>query len=197
MKRTLKKSQLPPSVRKAMKLTTTATIDIPKGRIITDLIGIDGGTHTGMVTWQFDPFNSDHDKMGIWHQGDFWSVYDMINDEYHPATAAIIIEDPNEIPPVWKKSGSKNKKTQEKIAQDVGKNKREASLLVKRFKQLDYLVVTVSPKGLGPKWSHNKFVNEMGVNIPELDLKKYNHVRDAARVLKSQHAFFKKALQSI
>ncbi len=183
-----------------MNLTTTANIVIERGRIITDVIGIDAGTNTGLVTWNFDPFQSENSCMGQWHQGDFWSVYDLIINGYHPTTTAIIIEDPNEIPPVWAKSGSKNQKTKDKISQDVGKNKREASLLVKRFEDKGFLTVPVSPKGLGPKWSHNKFVREMQLTSDAynvLDKKKYNHVRDAARILKSQLPFFKKALQSL
>ena len=123
--------------------------------------------------------------------GDFWSTYDYISRHRVSEELLIVIEDPNEMPPTFRrnlKPGGNVEKRMQKISQNVGMNKREASLLVKRLRDLGYQVVTPSPKGLGKKWNANRFCREMNVDDPvaqmEYEKQKWQHVFDAARLLK-------------
>ncbi len=189
MKKKIRKSQLPKSVR-ALMLPDEIEPD-PVIKNVADIlyvIGVDPGTHTGVVVWDLEL-----GRVIEWHLGDFWSAHDWMR-VYHSAETVLVIEDPNKIPPTFKRPGQKRKQM-EKIAGDVGKNKREASLLVKRFEEYGYQILTPSPQGLGPKYTIGEFLNKCGITntawLTKLKQKNHQHVWDGLRAVISQLRFFK------
>lgn len=163
------------------------TPDVSVVHRISKVIGVDAGSHTGVVYWHLE-----RGRVEDWHLGDFWSAHDWIR-VFDPYNTLIIIEDPNKIPPTFKRAGQ-SETAMKKIAGDVGKNKREASLLVKRFREYGYTVWTPSPKGMGPKFKVGEFINKAGIDDPDqlkkLKQKNHGHVWDALRAVISQLRFF-------
>jgi hypothetical protein len=124
-------------------------VDRPKRSIY---IGIDPGASTGIGVWH-------HDEQRICDVRtlDFWRTVDYVVTTYPPDVALLVIEDPNLNPFMYEramKDGS-SMAALLKRAQNVGENKREASLLIKRFRELGYAVETFKPTK--KKWTEPYF----------------------------------------
>ena len=94
-------------------------------------MGIDPGVHTGVAFWHSDKRELTHtDTL------DFWStVEEMYRLVAGHLPYCIHIENPNANKPVFLKKGIGGERSIQKIAQNVGSNKREASLLIELCKR--------------------------------------------------------------
>ena len=104
------------------------------------LIGIDPGVKTGFAV------TKDKKIIEILTL-DFWKTIERIN-YYHQLgdRVKIYIENPNGNKPVFVKAGANSSQSYVKIGQNVGSNKREASLLIEYCKINNIEVVPVIPK---------------------------------------------------
>lgn len=120
-----------------------------------------------------------------------WVVYDVLHGEIteavtisfwealfeaalmNPEQVLFIVEDPARNRPVFDHNA--RGAAREKIAQNVGGNKREASLFIEGLRLYGFCVVEVRPSE--KKWSSNLFRSITGY-----DRRVSQHVRDAARL---------------
>jgi hypothetical protein len=108
-------------------------------------IGIDPGVNTGFAIW-----DSKAKQIIEIKTMDFWSVINRIDElkaEYGVSGIHVIIEDPNPNKPIFLKAGIKSKSAYGKVGQNIGSNKREASLLIEYMALKEIPHTSVVPKG--------------------------------------------------
>jgi hypothetical protein len=106
------------------------------------LIGIDPGRHTGLCV-----YNRQSKKITLVDTKDFWGTIlfvQMLKEKF-----TVIIEDPQLNQPVFTREA--NKSAMLKIAQDVGRNKEQAYLLITYFQINKIPFRTIRP--VESKWS--------------------------------------------
>jgi hypothetical protein len=145
-------------------------------------IGIDPGSTTGFAAWdarlqEYEEFLS----------GDFWQVYERIN-QYPMETTIVFLEDPNLISPTFprdiRERGKRRDAIMQKIGQKVGMNKRDAQLLQIGLQSGGWMVHTIKPTGRAGtkrKWTAQTFQNITGHHAGLNE-----HVRDAAMMVFGQ-----------
>jgi hypothetical protein len=133
-------------------------------------IGIDPGIHTGVAVWD--------SKQRIIREiktMNFWDTIALINN-YRIHTPTVVIEDPSGNKPVFVKDLVGQHKALTKKAQNVGSNKREATLLIEYCEREGFRVLPVVPvKKRGAKVSADHFKKLTGYVKSTSQ-----HARDAA-----------------
>jgi len=138
------------------------------------LIGIDPGVHTGICMMQ-------DGKISLLATVDFWKAIDIIDSAY-PICAStnlsVVIEDPSQNKPTFARSVEGLKK-QSRISQNVGSNKREATLLIEYCKRNGIDVVAIKPT----KRSLTKLPAETFKKLTGWEGQSSEHSRDAAMLI--------------
>ena len=134
-------------------------------------IGIDPGIQTGIA------ISRNRQIINV-KTSTFWDCIDLIRS-MRQMGIQVIIEDPNYNKPVFTKKGANNMYQYQRIAQNVGSNKREASLIIE-FCCRNKIVVTPIPPLRGPlhKINADKFKQYTGYDKPTSQ-----HGRDAAMLI--------------
>jgi hypothetical protein len=112
------------------------------------IIGIDGGTKTGLADW--NPHQKRFMRIATL---DFWSAFFEVC-ETDASETLLVIEDPQANRPVFHRAGVTDRRAM-KVAQNVGAVKRESRLLAEGFERAGYRVVLVRPGGR--KWDAATF----------------------------------------
>lgn len=147
----------------------TSTVSDTERLVIPVLvIGIDPGAQTGYAV--FDVLLSELTEARTMT---FWEVVERAK-ELSPRLTYFVVEDPAQNRPVFL-HGQPTAPQRERIAQNVGMNKREATLLIEGLHRLGFSVVRVKPTE--EKWSSNMFRGVTGY-----DKRVSQHARDAARL---------------
>jgi hypothetical protein len=137
------------------------------------VIGIDPGVLTGLAVW-------DREKRALLRLEtlDFWRAWEYIVDGYTVDAVEVVIEDPSGNRPVFDKEGVSigERRKRERIAQNVGSNKREARLLLAGLLRRGYRVRAVTPTAA--KWSSDRLAALTGWRGLSSA-----HSRDAARLV--------------
>jgi hypothetical protein len=136
-------------------------------------IGIDPGVETGYAVWcrsrkQFTELVT----------LSFWTAYDRIVAN-EPANVEIFIENPDLLPKaLYRRTGViEHPLMRERMAKNVGSNRREASLLIERLQALGYTVTAVRPM-TARKWTAEQFAR-----YTRHEGRTSQHVRDAGRLV--------------
>lgn len=123
-------------------------------------LGIDAGKHTGICIW--DTLKKciveikTTDFLSLIFKIEHWQNECKKNDSKLEEYLCVYVESPSLNKPIFiKKYEPKNVKCALKIAQDVGRNKREAELLITYFKNKGYKVVEYKPTT--KKWTKKQF----------------------------------------
>lgn len=105
----------------------------------------------------------------------FWDAIDLL-DHYaeNIPDAVVIIENPNLNKPVFARKV--NKKSLQRIAQNVGMNKRDAKLLINYCKKIGLDVRQVKP-------TSSKWDAKMLKTITGITKRSNSHVRDAIKLI--------------
>jgi hypothetical protein len=136
------------------------------------IIAIDAGLHTGVAVYDCRQRTFDLKTLDFWRCVDFVCSFD-------PADALIVVEDPAQNKPVFhERLIGKEIPAQLRKAQNVGSNKREARLLIERFRQKGFSVVPIRPKAT--KWTQEQVRRHTGLNV-----RTNEHTRDAVRLIYS------------
>ena len=138
------------------------------------VLGIDAGKHTGLAVWR----RSARGFVAL-ETLTFWDAYDFVRENYPPDKTEIVIEVPDSKRFLYARQDKKPDaaRYRERMAANVGSNRREAELLAERFEFHFYKVKRVSPVK-AKKWTHAEFVRF--TNWPG---KSNEHTRDAARLV--------------
>lgn len=143
-------------------------------------IGIDPGVETGFAIW-----NSTLKEFRLIETLTFWGVIKELEacikiDKFYGVTRdlTIVLEDPNLNKPVWLRPGQDARK-HVKIAQDVGKNKRDAHLLHEWCIAHGFVVKLIQPSGKGM----SKMKPEAFKNLTGWNHRTSQHGRDAAMMV--------------
>lgn len=143
------------------------------------LVGIDPGEHTGVA--QFDHLAAQPEM--LLQTLDFWATVRLLETlaitEKH--RAHIYIEDPNEHRSLYANKDSKTGEVRTKVAQNVGANKREAALLIKKCEALGLQLTTIKPGDVLTKQSAEAFARLTGYTK-----RCSEHARDAALLIWSR-----------
>jgi hypothetical protein len=137
------------------------------------LIGIDGGTHTGVATY------CDTDGYTLLTMT-FWEAYDYVRALSMHYALRVYIEHPSGNLPVFA-TGKVNGKARERIAQSVGRVKRESELLADGLKRCGLTVTLVVPRGR--KGSRGKWTAADLLAATGYAKRSSQHARDAARLI--------------
>lgn len=143
-------------------------------------VGIDPGSHTGFAEW-----NANRKEFRLIVTLTFWETIrelmayrDIAGFFKQPCLVTVVLEDPNLNKPVWIRPGQDGRK-HIKIAQDVGKNKRDAQLLYEWLKYNTFDVRLIRPSGKGTtKMKADQFRKLTGWTD-----KTNEHERDAAMMV--------------
>lgn len=144
-------------------------------------IGIDPGKSTGYAVCV-------DKRLVSLETTDFWGCCDNLKDVgVKEFGVKVYIEDPNINRPIFMKKGvikgagaeKSEQLMMQKIAQNVGANKREASLLIELCKRLDIEVVPCQPT----KKSMNKMSAESFNKLTGYEGRSSEHARDAAMLV--------------
>jgi len=134
-------------------------------------VGIDPGTHTGMATWRI----LDKSLTRVWST-DFWDCVTNIRNFHTWNHAKFFIEAPQKNPPVFSNFKAMGQSVALKIAQDIGRNKCMAELLIQYFER-----EKISYEALRPtkaKWDAATFKRITGWQG-----RTNSHMRDAGRIV--------------
>ena len=136
-------------------------------------IGIDPGRNTGIAVW--DSKSRSYVELKT---GDFWDCMATIKKYWKsPNPFRIVVENPNLNQPVWAGGTGLGMKQKLKIAQDVGRNKEDAYLIITWCERQGVDCTQMQPRD--KKWNHKEFIQ-----VTKLPLKRSNeHLRDAARLV--------------
>jgi hypothetical protein len=138
---------------------------------ITHKIGIDGGVHNGFAAYEI----KSESFINVTTYS-FFDLLDILTDYkwYEAGNFIVLIEDPNQNPPVWKRPNT-NLKQHIKIAQDVGSNKRTTQLIIEycQLHSIPYRAV----KPVTSKWTATLLKKYEG--FPK---QSNQHERDAAKL---------------
>lgn len=142
-------------------------------------IAIDPGVSTGMAVW--DSYLKQ--IVDIWTT-DFWGCIDYIEDfreKHNMFDIKVVIENPNGNKPVFFKKGVNSQAMARKVGQDVGSNKREASLLIEYFerKHIAYTAIVPKKKSTGS----GKITQEYFKKLSGWTKRTNQHERDAAMMI--------------
>lgn len=126
------------------------------------IIGIDPGVETGIAVYD----KSYHPpKLIVLQTTEFWECYSYIIENYTIENCAIYCEDPSQNAPTFDHNISTvtvlERKKRERMSQNVGSNKREATLLIEGLQRKGFRVYPVKPtgrKGVKRKWNHKQLV---------------------------------------
>lgn len=129
-------------------------------------IGIDPGRNTGFCL--YERLTKKIVKLELL---DFWETVQTITNI---KDAMVIIEDPQLNKPVFNRGLKGNANL--KVAQDVGRNKEQAFLLIEYMRKSKIPFRQVQPRT--EKWDHKYFVK-----LTKWDGSSNEHVRDAARLV--------------
>lgn len=132
------------------------------------VVGIDPGVDCGWATYDVI-----HGELTEARTTTFWEVIKRAQ-ELDPRCVLFVVEDPAQNRPVFSHD-EQTAPRRERIAQNVGQNKREATLLIEGLHRLGFCVVQVRPAA--QKWSSNMFRGITGY-----DRRVSQHTRDAARL---------------
>jgi hypothetical protein len=136
------------------------------------VVGIDPGVKTGVAS-----FDSRLEALAELFTSDFWGVVDHVMRVYAPNDAVIVIENPKLNRPVFRERGHFDKpNVREEMAQRVGANKRDATLLIERFEALGFEVQQVRPSRR--KWTAEDLLRET-----RWSGRSSQHARDAAALI--------------
>lgn len=139
----------------------------------TDLIiGVDPGVETGYALW----CRSQKQFIELVTLT-FWSAYDRILS-FGPSDVEVFIENPDSHRVMYRRTESveaSNKR--EKMASNIGSNRREATLLIERLQTLGYTVTAVRPI-TARKWTAEQFSR-----YTRYQGRTSQHVRDAGRLV--------------
>jgi hypothetical protein len=134
------------------------------------IIGIDPGLNTGFAVYQIDR----KEIIGT-DTLDFWQTIARIN--LYDKEALIVIENPDLNKPMfYNKYGNQNIRKYNKIAQNVGMNKKEAILLIQYFERYQIPYKTIKP--VTKKWTTADVKLYTGQEI-----KCSQHCRDAIKLI--------------
>lgn len=135
-------------------------------------IGIDPGVETGFAVWsrvsrQFVELST----------LSFWSAYDRVT-AYQPEEIEIFIENPDSKRSMYRRTEFvEHSRQRERMATNIGSNRREATLLIERLQALDYTVHAIRPL-TARKWDAAQFAR-----YTKHSGRTSQHVRDAARIV--------------
>jgi hypothetical protein len=137
------------------------------------ILGIDAGKQTGLAVWR----RSARSLVAL-ETLDFWTAYDFIRENYPPDSAEVVIEVPNAKRHLYARlDGEGAGRGRERMAANVGSNRREAELLAERLEYHFYKVTRVPPVA-AKKWTHQEFVK-----FTKWPGRSNEHQRDAARLV--------------
>jgi hypothetical protein len=108
-------------------------------RKINTCIGIDPGRHTGVAVW-----NRKDRCFGVIKEMTFWETCDLLKMT-NPETTRVFIEDPNLVPNLFQRSHVTALNAKLKNAQDVGRVKEQAWLLLQLCQKLGLEYYPVKP----------------------------------------------------
>jgi len=125
------------------------------------IIGIDPGIHCGVfVITKSASIGNKYD----WSTSNFWDTINLLSD-YHKQSSDIdlmvYIENPNLNKPIFNKKGANNHNMVTRVAQNVGSNKREASLMIEYMVKNGIKFTEVKP--ISTKWSKDMFIQVTGI----------------------------------
>ncbi len=107
-------------------------------------IAIDPGVSTGMASWD----SCERKFNNIWTT-DFWGCIEYLESlrvEMPFLEFEVVIENPNGNKPVFFKPGVKSQAMARKVGQNIGSNKREASLLIEYLTREGFTYTAIVPK---------------------------------------------------
>lgn len=133
-------------------------------------IGIDPGVKTGVAIYFHE------ESIWVLNTMSFWAIVDLV-ESYDPHLTGIAIETPNTKRVLYsRKDGDSEGRGRERMAANVGSNRREAALLAERFESLGYPVIRVTPTRT--KWTAADLKRETGITE-----RTNEHERDAVRIV--------------
>lgn len=136
------------------------------------VIGIDPGVETGYAVWS----RARREFVELLTLS-FWSAYDRILG-YAQTDIEIFIENPDSKRSMYARTETvEYQRQRERVAKNIGSNRREASLLIERLQALGYQVTPVSPVR-ARKWDSQQFNR-----YTKHEGRTSQHVRDAARIV--------------
>ena len=136
------------------------------------VIGIDPGVETGFAVWS----RSSKQFLEL-STLSFWAAYDRVT-AYQTDEIEIFIENPDSQRAMYVRTETvKIQRQRERIAKNIGSNRREATLLAERLTALGYAVRPVSPIK-ARKWDAAQFKR-----YTNYEGRTSQHVRDAARLV--------------
>lgn len=133
-------------------------------------IGIDPGLHTGWAEWYKEDRKLDNlMTIDFWRCVDRLKMFLKLHTKFH-----VVIEDPNLNKPLFSKNSTS--KGLLRIAQNVGSNKREASLLIEFMEKENISYTSIKPTT--SKWNVGTFKN-----FTKYKERTSEHSRDAAKLI--------------
>ncbi len=132
-------------------------------------IGIDAGVNTGIAI-----YGHEADEWLLFTES-FWQAYDRI-EKYDRDYTGIVIEVPSGHVIHRRKDGESSGFGRDRMAANVGSNRREAVLLAERFEALGFTVVRKKPTRT--KWNAEDLKRHTGITR-----RTNEHVRDAIRLV--------------
>lgn len=144
-------------------------------------IGIDPGKLTGLSLW-----DQSGKRFVIVSSFSFWPAIKVLNHlviERYPGRITIVVEDPNQIKGLYNRHQHEARKNLQKytatitgIAQRVGKNKRDAQLIIDWCQENGVRYIAVKPTG--SKWDSSTFKS-----LTKWTGRTNEHSRDAGRLV--------------
>lgn len=133
-------------------------------------LGIDAGLNTGYALW-----DSQERKFVEMGTSNFWELIKEMDTHRH--NTQFVIEDPNLNKPIFmERHANSSGREVLKIAQNVGSNKREASLIIEYCKREKLNHVVVQPTT--SKWTADYFKK-----LSKWQGRTSQHARDAAKLV--------------
>lgn len=138
-------------------------------------IGIDPGEFTGVALWRRDT------KLLELHTFSFWQAIDFLTQQIefckkNDIHLKVVLEDVNKNKPIFEKKGANNTAMMLRIAQNVGSNKRDGTLMEVFVERNGIEVILVKPTT--SKWSISYFQK-----ITRYKGLTSQHARDAAKLV--------------
>lgn len=141
-------------------------------------ISIDPGVSTGMALWD----SYERKFVDIWTT-DFWGCIEYISGmpRLYGLSFEVVIENPNGNKPVFFKPGVKSQAMARRVGQNIGSNKREASLLIEYFERnhIAYTAIVPKKKSTGS----GKITQEYFKKLSGWTKRTNQHERDSAMMI--------------
>lgn len=136
------------------------------------VIGVDPGVETGYAVW-----SRSNKRFTELLTLNFWTAYDRIT-AFLPSEIEIFIENPDSKRSMYERTEViREQRKRERVATNIGSNRREASLLIERLQMLGYTVQAVRPL-TARKWTAEQFTR-----YTRHKGSTSQHVRDAGRLV--------------